>query len=65
MVDLMSVRFSDPVAVKKSPNQPSITVFESWYDVFVLIRSVCFLPNVVLCITAKHLCFLLCAKDII
>ncbi|MEE6509716.1 hypothetical protein FKM82_027428 [Ascaphus truei] len=52
---------------KTSPNHhPSITMLDSWYEVFVLICCVWFLPSVALCIVAKHLHFgLICRKDIV
>ena len=52
---------------RTSPNhQPSTTVLDSWYEVFVLICCVWFPPNVLLCIRTKHLHFgLVCPKDIV
>jgi len=52
---------------KTSPiHQPSTSVLDSRYEVFALICCVWFSPNVLLCITTKHLHFgLICPKDIV
>ena len=49
---------------KASPyRQPSTTVLNIWYEVFVLICCVCFYTNVVLCIKTKHLYFSHCLSQ--
>ena len=47
-------------------NKPKSSALHHRNEVFVLICCVCFSPNVLLCITTKHLHFgLVCPKDIV
>lgn len=67
MVDSMTVRCPGPVATKEAPNhQPLTSMCDFWYEVFVLMCSLGFFLNVLLCIMAKHAhSALICSKDIV
>ncbi len=67
MVNSVTVRCPDPVATKQAQNhQPSTSMCDVCYDMFVLMCSLRFSPNTALCFMAKHHHFgLICSKDIV
>ncbi len=67
MVNSVTVRCPDPVTTKQAQNhQPSTSMCDVCYDMFVLMCSLRFSPNMALCLMAKHHHFgLICSKDIV
>ena len=50
---------------QKSPTSSATTMFDSWYEVLVLICCVWVPPNVLLCVMTKHLHFGLIVPEVL